>query len=124
MNLISAFFDRCDAAPDQAAFVQDGRRIGYDQFRRRAIQIGSVLYSRVESSGRVAVALERGIDAAAAIYGIAAFGGCYVPLDVKNPAERLRFIVADADPGIVIGRGQCPAWVNDRDKWLDIDAVA
>ncbi|MGR9074416.1 MAG: AMP-binding protein, partial [Gammaproteobacteria bacterium] len=25
---------------------------------------------------------------------------------------------------IVIGRGQCPAWVNDRDKWLDIDAVA
>lgn len=73
----------------------------------------------VEPGQAVAIHLERGIEAAAAIFGVLMTGACYVPLDAKNPSQRLAFIVADAQAGAVIGIGDAPDWLQ-AGLWLNI----
>lgn len=48
-------------------------------------------------------------------------GGCYVPLDLKSPPERLNFIIGDADPHCILGEGPVPAWLEKSALWLATD---
>ncbi len=50
----------------------------------------------------VAVALPRSVDSVVALLGVLAAGAVYVPVDVSYPAERVRFMLADAAPVVVI----------------------
>lgn len=50
----------------------------------------------------IAVGLPRGGRAIGALLGILRAGAAYLPLELHDPAERLRFIVADAQPRLVI----------------------
>src|SRR5689334_15851577 len=50
----------------------------------------------------VAICLERGIPAAAAILGVLRAGAAYLPLDPAWPVERLRQILDDAGARVVI----------------------
>jgi len=124
MSLISGFFDQCLLAPEQIALGEEGRHLNYDQFKS-AIQPVSAYLQRLQCPGqRIAVAIDRGIDAAIAIYGILSAGACYVPLDIKNPAGRLNYIIHDAQPRFVLGLGPCPEWLEAREKWLDLHQLA
>jgi acyl-coenzyme A synthetase/AMP-(fatty) acid ligase len=67
----------------------------------------------------VAIHLDRGIDAVIAVFGVLLSGACYVPLDLKNPINRLAFIIADAHVSVVLGKDTMPAWL-DKSLWLDI----
>lgn len=67
--------------------------------------------------------MDRGINAASAIYGILSAGAIYLPLDIKNPATRLNFIIQDAQPSYIIGQGEVPAWLDKTELWLDIDTL-
>jgi acyl-coenzyme A synthetase/AMP-(fatty) acid ligase len=68
----------------------------------------------------VAIHIERGINAATAVFGVLMTGACYVPLDLKNPPPRLAFIVNDAQAKAVLGLGAVPTWL-DKGEWLDIE---
>src|SRR5690606_37547010 len=51
---------------------------------------------------RVAVCLNRGIDMLVAMLAVMKAGGAYLPLDPEYPAERLAFMLDDADVRIVL----------------------
>ncbi len=44
-------------------------------------------------------------------------------MDINNPQSRLRFIVEDAHAQVIIGRGNCPEWVQNKGAWLDLDRL-
>jgi len=54
---------------------------------------------------RVALCLERGVSMMLALLGVLKAGGAYVPLDPGYPAERLRFMLEDSAPGVVLVHG-------------------
>lgn len=123
MSLISGFFNQCLLSPKQIALSEEGRHLSYDQFRS-AIQPVSAYLQRLQCpEQRIAVAIDRGIDAAIAIYGVLSAGACYVPLDIKNPAGRLNYIINDAQPRFVLGLGTCPDWLEAKEKWLDLQQM-
>lgn len=51
---------------------------------------------------RIALLMERDLHLPAVILGIWKLGALYVPLDRSNPAERLRMILADQEPALVV----------------------
>src|SRR5207244_1306607 len=53
----------------------------------------------------VALCLERSSERVVAILGVLKAGGMYVPLDPTYPAERLRFLLHDSAPAVVITNG-------------------
>ncbi|WP_161893523.1 AMP-binding protein, partial [Pseudomonas juntendi] len=54
---------------------------------------------------RVAVGVERGISLMVALLGVLKAGGAYVPLDPGYPQERLRFMLQDCTPTLVLVHG-------------------
>ncbi|MDD2659523.1 MAG: amino acid adenylation domain-containing protein [Methylococcales bacterium] len=121
MSLLSAFNRQCQNAPDNLAFIEGDRELSYSQVRCRASQLSASLLMRREPCLRVIIAVDRGIDAAVAILAVLGAGACYIPLDIKNPANRLNYIINDACPQYVIGKGPCPDWLETPKFWLDID---
>jgi amino acid adenylation domain-containing protein len=124
-----ALFDRfllqCTAAPERVAFIQGDRFLTYREVDREARGIAAVLEERsIRPGDRVAIALDRGIDAVLSIYATLYLGACYVPLDIKNPTARLLAIVQDALPRAIIGAGGRPDWVIGDIDWLDVDRLA
>ncbi|MBB5866512.1 non-ribosomal peptide synthetase, partial [Xanthomonas sp. 3058] len=77
---------------------------------------------------RVALCMERGVDAIVAILAVLKAGGAYVPLDPAYPPERLTFMLADSCPHLLIadavGWGRLPSPLTTPLLRIDADAVA
>lgn len=123
MNVIAGFVRQARQHPDRIAFCESGRTLTYRDFYESWQNPAAYLAGRQCAGECVAIAIDRGIDAAAAVYAVLAAGACYLPLDLKNPPARLNFIIDDAGPRCILGRGDPPSWLEAREKWLDIDRM-
>ncbi len=118
--LLEPFLRQLKNRPAAVALVENGRHISYGELLARARSVAACLQKKGVQPGQpVALHLDRGIDAAIAVFGVLLAGAGYVPLDLKNPPPRLAFIVADAEVSAVLGLGDAPAWVG-QGLWLDI----
>lgn len=118
--LLTGFWRQYAQQPDAIALVEGDRSISYAELGQAVAGLANHLQQRgVEPVSSVAIHLPRGIDAVIAIFACLQRGLCYVPLDVKNPATRLAYIVNDAGANRVIGQGVPPDWL-EADRWLDI----
>jgi amino acid adenylation domain-containing protein len=74
----------------------------YAEMDEAADTMARNLLARIEPGARVAVCLPRGADMVLSFIAILKAGATYVPLDPKHPADRLGYIVEDADAALVI----------------------
>ncbi len=123
MNLLVDFFQQSRKNPERIALTQEQRQLSYGELARQAKQIAAGLLQRNTTGCCLAIAQERGIDAVITVFGILATGASYLPLDSRNPANRLQQIVADARPKYIIGTGPCPDWLETPEKWLDVQQL-
>jgi acyl-coenzyme A synthetase/AMP-(fatty) acid ligase len=124
MSLLSTFYKQCSITPNNIAVVEGDRQLSYRQLQQSLKHITASIQSRPLCCERIAIAVERGIDATQAILSVLKLNACYIPLDLKNPGNRLSYIVNDADVQCVIGRGICPEWLDKPELWLDIDQLS
>jgi len=123
MNIVAPFFKQCTQTPQQIAFAEEQRSITYSDLKKQVETVAAFLQQQSITQRCIAVALDRGIDSALCIYAILSAGGIYLPLDIKNPAPRLNFIIQDAQPQYVIGLGAAPAWLDESEQWLDLNQI-
>ena len=77
--------------------------LSYAELGRRGRILAWELRSRgVQAGDLVGLCLERSLDLVVAIVGVLEAGAAYVPLDVAQPAERLAFILQDANLELVL----------------------
>jgi amino acid adenylation domain-containing protein len=99
-ELVSAQAERI---PDAVAVVSGGQQWTYAELTSLSETVASHLIAAgVGPETCVAVLMGRGIELLATLLGILKAGGVYLPLDKGLPAQRLAFIVADADVSIVV----------------------
>ncbi len=108
---------------NKLALIEDEKTISYQQLKLQVEQLCTVLKCRHPNCQRIVILLDRGIDATLAIMATLKTAACYIPVDIKNPTNRLSYIINDADPQCVIGKGNCPNWLQKPDLWLDIDRL-
>ena len=98
------FEDQAARSPEAIALVFEGREMTYATLNQRADQLAQHLQKRwrVGPEVRVALLAERGFEMLIGLLGILKAGGVYLPLDPQNPAERLNFLVRDADAALVL----------------------
>ncbi|HEX2092659.1 MAG TPA: amino acid adenylation domain-containing protein, partial [Longimicrobiaceae bacterium] len=89
--------------PDAVAVVHRGEWLSYAELERAANRLAHRL--RREGVGpetRIGICLRRTPAALVAMLGILKAGGAYVPLDPEHPAERIGFMLNDADVRLVL----------------------
>ncbi|HXU31416.1 MAG TPA: amino acid adenylation domain-containing protein, partial [Thermoanaerobaculia bacterium] len=101
--LHARFFGQAERTPNAPAVFGADETWSYGRLAGRALAISAALAARgIAPEDRVGVLLSRGPDLVAAILGVLAAGGVYVPLDPTYPEERLRFLLEDSGARICI----------------------
>ncbi|GAA3463929.1 amino acid adenylation domain-containing protein [Saccharothrix longispora] len=99
------FEETARRTPDAVAVVADGtgEELTYAELADRSDRVAAWLRAHgVGPEVPVGVCLERGVDLAVAVLGLLKAGGAYLPLDPDWPDARLRAVVAEARPGVVL----------------------
>jgi amino acid adenylation domain-containing protein len=96
------FSEQVRRGPDRVAIRARDGVWTYEALNRRANQVAHALRTQAPSAERVALLLSSDGARIAALLGVLKAGMAYVPLDPAYPAERLRDILSDADPSILL----------------------
>ncbi len=89
--------------PNAIALVGPGLRMSYGELDRRTNQLGHFLqHQGIKADTLVGVCMDRSVEMVIALYGILKAGGAYVPLDPSFPADRLAFMMDDAQVDLVL----------------------
>ncbi|HET8796788.1 MAG TPA: amino acid adenylation domain-containing protein, partial [Thermoanaerobaculia bacterium] len=103
-KLIHELFEqRAAAQPDAEAVFDESESLTYAQLNARANRLAHYLRRLgVRPDDRVAICSERNLQMVVSLLAVLKAGGAYVPLDPAFPAERLRELLQDADPAVVL----------------------
>ncbi|MFI7131019.1 amino acid adenylation domain-containing protein, partial [Nonomuraea sp. NPDC050153] len=102
-SLVELFEAQVARSPGAVALVAGGVGLSYVEVDERANRLARLLVARgVGAESVVGVCLERGADLIVALLAVLKAGGAYVALDPAYPVERLRWMVADAAPVVVL----------------------
>ncbi|PON16809.1 non-ribosomal peptide synthetase [Candidatus Entotheonella serta] len=97
------FETQVERRPDSTAVVFEAERLTYRELNQRANQLAYFLQRLgVGPEVLVGICIERSIDMVVGLLGILKAGGAYVPLDPTYPADRLTFMLADADLSVLL----------------------
>ncbi len=97
------FERQCELTPAQTAIVFEDESVTYDELNQLSNRIAHYLLdSEVVPEQRIGICLDRSIAAIAAMFGILKAGAAFVPLDPEFPADRLEYMIDDADISHVI----------------------
>ena len=107
--------------PGAVALVFGAARLTYAELNARANRLARHLRSLgTRDSDVVAVCLPRSVDSVVALLAIHKCGAVFLPLDPDWPTRRLRMLVDDADPRLLItDRTASTGWLPDRITHLD-----
>jgi amino acid adenylation domain-containing protein len=101
--LHTLFLKQVASNPKQIAIRSPKRQFTYEEVCRRAGRVEEELLRRnVGPNDVVAVLMEKGWEQAVAVLGIHFAGGAYLPIDSELPAERQRYLIADAKVKVVL----------------------
>jgi amino acid adenylation domain-containing protein/non-ribosomal peptide synthase protein (TIGR01720 family) len=77
--------------------------VSYGELNRRANQLAHYLRRQgVAPDARVGICVERGVEMVVGLLGVLKAGGGYVPLDPAYPAERLKYVLQDSAPVVLL----------------------
>ncbi len=100
-----AFERQVEQTPDHVAAVCRGRQLTYRALNAAANRLARHLMAQgVVVGDRVGVMVERSLDMLVALYAVQKCGAAYVPLDPQYPADRLAYMIADAEMRCVLVR--------------------
>jgi amino acid adenylation domain-containing protein len=103
-DLIHTLFEaQVFRTPDAPALDYEGVALSYAELNRRANRLAHALIAGgVTPDTRVGLCMERSLGLVVSLLGILKAGGAYVPLDPAYPRERLRYMVEDSAPAMML----------------------
>ncbi len=104
-----------ERAPGAVAVVGGGREVSYGELNERAEKLASRLRARgVGPEQVVGLMVERSVELVEGMVGVVKAGGAYLPLDPKQPRERLEYMLRDAGARVVVTQGEWKGQVEGQ----------
>ena len=103
-ELVHELFEaQAEKTLDAVAVVFEDEALSYGELNRRANQLAHYLRELgVGPDERVALCMERGLEMIVGLLGVLKAGGAYVPLDPAYPIERMRYMLEDSNPAVLL----------------------
>lgn len=123
------FEEQVEKTPEATAVQQGDKQLSYRELNQRANQLAHYLQELgVGPETTVGLYVERSPEMVVGMLGVLKAGGAYLPLDTTYPAERLAFMVQDAQVSLLLTqeqlRAQAPAagvrQVSLDGEWAEI----
>lgn len=103
INVLEFLLETAARVPEKIALEDRAGTITFAELVAAAKSVsGAILSRRAVSRRPIGILLPKGIDALCALAGTLFSGNVYVPLDVKSPRERVRAILENIEPELVV----------------------
>ncbi|MBB4636051.1 non-ribosomal peptide synthetase [Longimicrobium terrae] len=104
------FEARVQEAPDAVAVAGGNRSLTRAELNARSNRLAHHLREMgVGTESRVAVCVERGVEMVVAVLAVLKAGGAYVPMDPDHPEDRLRYVLRDSAPAVLLTQASLAA---------------
>ncbi|MGU3400778.1 amino acid adenylation domain-containing protein [Brucellaceae bacterium D45D] len=101
--------------PDELALIDAEHSLTFREVRHQALYLAQTLRENGVGVGDVvAVALPRSARLSIALLAVIEAGAAFLPLDLDYPADRLSFMMEDAEPRIVIADASSSHLIENR----------
>ncbi len=123
--LVHQLFERqAGRSPDAIALVCEEQQLSYAQLNLRANQLAHALIAQgVLPDARVAICLPRGPEMVYAVLAVLKAGGAYVPIDPDYPLERIKYMLEDSQPQVLVTRSDLSATLPQGLKMIELDVA-
>lgn len=116
------FEDQVKQDPDAIALVFEGEQLTYGELNRKSNRLAHYLRAQgVGPEKLVGICVERSLEMIVGILGILKAGGAYLPIDPDYPKERIVFMLADADPAVILIHEATRGVVPDEANVFDLN---
>ncbi|MER8187954.1 amino acid adenylation domain-containing protein [Kitasatospora sp. NPDC094015] len=124
-DIVSCFEQRVADHPDRAALAWPGGALTFARLNAAANRLARRLVAAgVGAGSRVALHAGREAQTVVAILAVWKAGGAYVPLDPAQPVERLRLLLDDCRPHLLLARSQALAELGTAVPAIALDGAA
>ena len=97
------FEEQVERSPEAVAVVFEGQTLSYRELNKRSNRLAHHLRRMgVETGDLVGLCLERSLDLVIAVYAVMKAGAAYLPIDPAYPANRVAFMLLDANPSVIL----------------------
>lgn len=115
------FEEQARRTPAAVAVVYEGQSLTYAELNARANRLARYLRSKgVQPDQLVAICVERSLEMVIGLVAVLKSGGAYVPLDPSHPKDRLKYVLEDSAPRILLMQEK----FRDRVPAAELDAIA
>ncbi|MFK8101673.1 MAG: amino acid adenylation domain-containing protein [Saprospiraceae bacterium] len=117
ITVIDEFENQVIAKPKQVALAFAQKTLSYQQLNTKVNQLANYLRKQgVGSQTLVGVVLERSFEMIISVLAILKTGAAYVPIDPEYPADRIAYILENAETNFVISQHAYQNKVEDTEK--------
>src|SRR6185295_6688263 len=97
------FEQQVELTPHSIALIVEGEQLSYRELNSRANQLAHYLMEQgVGAEALVGLCVERSVEMMVGMLGVLKAGAGYLPLDVKYPSERLKYMLEDAAVNVLL----------------------
>ena len=121
-SVVELFEEQVGRTPVQVAVICGNERITYTELNERAEELAEELRRKgVGPEIVVGLLLERSVELVVSLLGVLKAGGAYLPLDPAYPRERLRFMIEDAEPKVIVTQRNYASALPEPTEVLVVD---
>ncbi|HWX00079.1 non-ribosomal peptide synthetase/type I polyketide synthase [Collimonas sp.] len=112
--------------PEAVAIIDGAQHISYAQLAERSGQLVAALAAMgVQKGSTVAVCAERSAAGLLTVLALFRLGAIYLPLDPALPSMRMDYMLADAQPCLIVGTQAAPQFLQQHAiRFVTCDALA
>ncbi|HVQ15429.1 MAG TPA: condensation domain-containing protein, partial [Vicinamibacterales bacterium] len=120
-----AFARHAQLHPGRLALICGERQLSYRELENSATVLAVAMREQGVARGAlVGICMDRSIDMVVSMLAAMKAGGGYVPLDPSYPDERLRFMVEDARPALIVAsQRHAPRFADSGARVMGLEAL-
>jgi len=97
------FEKQIEITPDATALLMNSLSLSYRELNEHANRMANYLIRQdVKIEDKVGICMDRSAEMMICIFGVLKAGSAYLPLDPAYPLERLKIIIKDASPKLIL----------------------
>lgn len=122
-SILELLEESFQAHSDLPALVVDSKTLSYRELNSKVNRLARYIKQYINPEDRVAIFLPRSEEAVISILAVLKAGGCFVPIDVKWPVNRVQYAIKNSGASLAITKEQAGLKdINLGIKVLDLEA--
>lgn len=101
-SVLDLFYKNVERLENKCAVICGNKKLTYKELDELSSEVADILSSKgVEKGDFVALYTEKSVEMIVAIFASLKLGTTYVPIDIRYPEDRIKYIISDCRPKVI-----------------------